>query len=99
MDIRASVSSSKISETELLSFLFSHATANDLPFAVWRLPDSPVKQLLISHQHQKISRDTILEDQAPGFIFAPFDRTKESVFLPADFLFSFQNGELRESVN
>jgi isochorismate synthase len=99
MDIRSSVSSPKTSETELLAFLTEHATANDLPFAVWRLPDSPSKQLLISHQHEKLGRQAVLEEQAPGFIFAPFDRTSESIFLPANFLFTFQNGELKESIN
>jgi isochorismate synthase len=99
MDILTSVSSSKISETELLSFLTEHATANEFPFAVWKLPHSPVKQLLISHQQEKLSRDAVLEELATGFIFAPFDRSKQSIFLPANFLFSFEDGELKESIN
>jgi isochorismate synthase len=99
MDILTSVSSSKISETELLSFLTEHATANEFPFAVWKLPHSPVKQVLISHQVEKLSRDAVLEDLVTGFIFAPFDRSKQSIFLPANFLFSFENGELKESIN
>jgi isochorismate synthase len=99
MDILTSVSSSKISETELLSFLTAHATANEFPFAVWKLPHSPVKQLLISHQQEKLSRDAVLEELTTGFIFAPFDRSKQSIFLPANFLFSFENGELKESIN
>jgi isochorismate synthase len=99
MDISTSVSSSKVSETELLSFLTEHATANEFPFAVWKLPHSPVKQLLISHRVEKVSTDAVIEDLSTGFIFAPFDRNKESIFLPANFLFSFENGELKESLN
>jgi isochorismate synthase len=94
-----SVSSPKTSETELLAFLIQYAGENDFPFALWRLPDSPVRHLLISHRHEKLSRDTVIEDQQPGFAFAPFDRTKDAVFLPANFLFSFEHGELRESLN
>jgi len=98
-DLRFSVSTLKTSETELLSFLTEHATANDLPFAVWKLPDSQIKQLLISHQYEKVGRDVVLEEQTPGFIFAPFDRTSPSIFLPANFLFSFEDGKLKESIN
>jgi isochorismate synthase len=101
MDILTSVSSSKTiaSETELLAFLSQYALANDFPFALWRLPNSSVKQLLIAHQHQKLSTDAVIEDLEPGFVFAPFDTNKESVFLRANFLFSFENGQLKESVN
>jgi isochorismate synthase len=96
MDITASVSS-KISETELLGFLTAYASANDFPFALWRLPESNAKHLLISHRFQTLSHDAILEDMPAGFIFSQFDRTKESIFLPANFLFVFEDGKLKES--
>jgi isochorismate synthase len=99
MTISPSVSLSKISETELLPFLIKHATENDYPFALWRLPDSSVKQLLISNRHEKFSYETPIEERPAGFVFAPFDRAKDAVFLPADFLFAFERSELRESIN
>jgi isochorismate synthase len=99
MEILTSVSPLKTSETELLTFLIHHAQANDLPFAIWRLPESPVKNLVISNQHQKLSQDFVLEDLNAGFVFAPFDRNKETIFLPADFLFRFENNLLKNAVD
>ncbi len=94
MDIKTSVSS-KVSETELLAFLTGYAAANDVPFAIWRLPESNEKHLLISNEYQNLTHDAIIEDLAAGFIFSPFDRTRDSIFLPASFLFVFQDGKLK----
>jgi isochorismate synthase len=96
MDMTASVSS-KISETELLGFLTAYASANDFPFALWRLPESNSKHLLISHAFRTLSHEATLEELPAGFIFSPFDRTKESIFLPANFLFVFEDGKLKEA--
>jgi isochorismate synthase len=96
MNITASVSS-KISETELVEFLTAYASANDFPFALWRLPESNSKHLLISHRFQGLSHEAIIEDLRAGFIFSPFDRTKESIFLPGNFLFVFEDGKLKEA--
>jgi isochorismate synthase len=95
MDIKTSVSS-KISETELLAFLTDYAAANDFPFALWRLPESNEKHLLISNQYQNLSHDAIIEDLVPGFMFSAFDRTRDSIFLPANFLFVFEDGKLKD---
>ena len=99
MAILTSVSSQKASETELLDFLIRFAAANDFPFALWRLPGSSVKHLLIAHQHRKLEQAFVVEELDAGFIFAPFDKANATIFLPADFLFSFENGTLKESVN
>jgi isochorismate synthase len=95
MNILTSVSPVETSETELLAFLTEYASSNDFPFALWRLPDSQVKHLLISHEHRKFPKENIIEELPPGFIFAPFDKDKDAVYLPADLLFSFQNGKIR----
>jgi isochorismate synthase len=50
---------------------------------------------VLSRRYQHIAKDNPIEELAPGFIFAPFDKEKESIFLPADFLFSLQEGELK----
>lgn len=97
MDILTSVSFEKISETELLAFITNYAAVKEFPFALWRLPDSEVNHLLISNEYQKLKKDTVIEELVPGFVFAPFDREKEAIFLPANFLFSFEKGRLKKS--
>lgn len=99
MAILTSVSPQKASETELLDFLLRFAAANDFPFALWRLPGSSVKHLIISHQHENLSPGVVIEDLNPGFIFAPFEKSHASMFLPASFLFSFEDGRLKESAH
>jgi isochorismate synthase len=97
MDTITSVSTTtQTSEAELLSFLTEYATANDIALALWRLPDSSVKHLLLAHKTERLPKDTILENLPCGFIFSPFDRNQESVFLKGDFLFSFENHELKQ---
>lgn len=95
MDLRTSVAST-ISESELIAFLTDFAAANDFPFALWRLPESKEKHLLISHQYINLTHEAIIEDQPAGFIFSPFDRTRESIFLPANFHFVFEDGKLKK---
>jgi isochorismate synthase len=95
MNTLTSVSPVTTSETELLDFLIHSASINDYPVALWRLPESDRKHLLISYGHEKLKDDVIIEDLKPGFIFAPFEK-KERVYLPADFIFSFENGFLYE---
>lgn len=95
MDILTSVSPMHTSETELLDNLTQYAASRDFPYALWRLPDTDLKNLLISGEHISLSSDAIIEDLAPGFIFAPFEKSN-SIFLPATHLFTFQDGKLRE---
>lgn len=45
-----------------------------------------------------LAPDAPVEDLESGFIFAPFDRDKESIFLPADFKFSFEGRQLKPPV-
>ncbi|HYG00998.1 MAG TPA: chorismate-binding protein [Chryseosolibacter sp.] len=94
MNSITSVSRNLVSETEFLEILTSYATANDFPFALWRLPESPTKYFLIANQHRHLSSEDAIEELPTGFIFAPFDRARPSVFLPANFLFSFEDGKI-----
>lgn len=95
MDTRTSVAASNISETELLNFLTQFASENDLPIAFWRLPNSARRYLIISQQFKTIDRTASLEELAAGFIFAPFDKQKTGYYLPADFIFCFDDGKLK----
>jgi isochorismate synthase len=96
MNTSSSVSTATRSETEILHFLLNYALDNELPIAIWRLPNTAIHYLLISQQSLKLERGATIEDLAPGFMFAPFDREMSSLFLPADFIFSFENQNLRE---
>ena len=90
-----SVSPSVIHETEYIAYLINHAVENQFSVAVWRLPNDPVKHLIISRSPQLLKRNAALEELEHGFIFAPFDRNSDSVYLPADYKFTFTDGALR----
>jgi isochorismate synthase len=95
MNTLAPVSDLKHTETEYLSFLLEYAAEKGLPVALWRLPGSAIKQLIISESTQLLDSNQMLEDLDPGFIMAPFDKEKPRFFLPADYLLSFENGSLK----
>lgn len=90
-----SVSSVSITETEYISFLVDFAVENNFSVAVWRLPNDATKHLIIAQQHELLKRDAAIEELTSGFIFAPFDRMKDSVYLPAHYSFSFVDGKLK----
>jgi isochorismate synthase len=95
MNIVTSVSPEKKTETEIFNFLLNHALENDLPIAFWRLPDAGVRYLVISQTHRVLEKNSPIEDLPPGFMFAPFDREKPALFLPGDFIYAFENDQLR----
>jgi isochorismate synthase len=99
MNTQTSVSKEKLSETEFFSFLTDHAFDNNLSLALWRLPNQTVKHVILSQHALLIKKDYPVEDLSTGFIFAPFDKDKDSTFLPADFSFSIDNDELRPPEN
>ncbi|HET9054195.1 MAG TPA: hypothetical protein VFM90_08485 [Cyclobacteriaceae bacterium] len=79
----------KPAEGELFEVLLGQAFENDYSFALWRLPDNPAKNLVLSFSADPLEPKAILEDLPAGFIFAPFDKSKNRYFLKADLLFSF----------
>ncbi|MBT1702571.1 chorismate-binding protein [Chryseosolibacter indicus] len=83
------------SDTEILTTILNEASVNEFPFALWRLPNTTVKNLIISNQYQKLTEKPVIEELNTGFIFAPFDKKKEKIFLPADYFFRFENGQLK----
>lgn len=86
----------KPGETESFDLLLNHAAENNYSFALWRLPNTAVKNLIVSYTAKILEPKAIVEDLASGFVFAPFDKTKNRYFLPADLLFSFSHGMLDE---
>lgn len=99
MRISSSVSLSTTTETELLDYLARHATANTQPYAIWRLPNATVRQMVVSNRVTRLRQEEVIEDLPSGFIFSPFDKSRESVFLQADLLFSFQNGVIMQDAD
>src|SRR5688572_13830034 len=95
MNIVSMVSPSKYSEKELLDFLLSHAGEQRQPVALWRLPASGLTQLIISEKYLPIDREQFVEELDPGFLVAPFDKSKNRFYLRADHFFTFENGSMR----
>ena len=95
MNTLLSLSFLKYSEKEMLSLLLGQAQDKQIPLALWRLPNSTSKHLIISENSRALDRDELLEELDAGFLMAPFDKNKNRFFLPADLFFSFENGRLK----
>ncbi|MEX1238148.1 MAG: chorismate-binding protein [Cyclobacteriaceae bacterium] len=95
MDTLPAISSVKYSEKELLSFLTSDFGERQMPLALWRMPGSGQKHLVISDNYRHLDSTAALEELDAGFLMAPFDKNKNRLFLPADLFFTFENGNLK----
>lgn len=84
----------ELTESEIVDFLFTISFENGYSVAAWKLPESSARHLILSTSTKRIPRDSQLEELASGFIFAPFDRSAPSYFLPADLRFIFSEGKL-----
>lgn len=93
-ETRTLTSTSVQKEGELFHVLLNHVRENGYSFALWRLPNSQTKKLIISFFASPIN--TPLEELVEGFIFAPFNKTERNYFLKADLSFSFSEGILEE---
>lgn len=72
----------------LLPWLWQEAIEGDAGVALWRLPHQKLRHLILSERQQKL-REVSLEELPGGFLFSPFDRNAEKIFLEASFKFSF----------
>ena len=84
-----------LKEEEIFNILLNVCRENDYSFALWRLPNSQIKNLIISFT--TTSPNIPLEELPTGFIFSPFDRQKSGHFLKADYSFCFVEGTLQEA--
>lgn len=96
-EVNISEKPSVLTEHEIITRLLSEVTERNYAFAVWQLPNSPVKNLLISVEAVSQLPDVPLENLTAGYLFAPFDKTQQRYFLQADYLFTFNNGVLNET--
>lgn len=95
MNTQSAVSPLRFSERELLSFILTLAKERQQPVAVWRLPGTGLTQLIISDRHVTLDRADFLEELDPGFLFAPFRKSDNRLYLKGDRFFTFENGALR----
>src|SRR5690606_35738106 len=86
-------------EVQLLKLLIQFAMDKQFSVATWQLPGQTKKQLLISRNNKLVKREIMIEELPEGFIIAPFNRNESSVFLSADYKFTFVNGALAPAVN
>lgn len=86
---------SKLSEAEYFSILIDYATESNSSIALWQLPNQRVRNVIISRRYQSLKRDILIETLQPGFIFSPFNKDQNSLFLSADLSFSFENDVLK----
>lgn len=62
-------------------------------FALWRLPNETVQQLILAKSIQTLSQEDALEELPEGFMINPFTAVNRS-FIPADYFFQFNSGVL-----
>ncbi|MDH4058473.1 MAG: hypothetical protein OEU76_06890, partial [Cyclobacteriaceae bacterium] len=89
-----SIEDREYTETEFLKQLFQAAQEYGYGFALWRLPNQPTTQVVLSHSLESFSLDTPFEELPSGFLFHPFDLKKQGVFIKADLMFRFTEGAL-----
>ncbi len=89
MDTLVSEKSSSLTEVDCLSRIISHAIEQHFSVALWKLPNNPVRHLVVSRKTQLLKKNDTIEELNTGFIFSPFNPEKESLYLEADFAFSF----------
>ncbi len=82
-----------ISVKDFLSLALPAYFEKDFSFALWRLPKSSTVYLAACPTPRPWA-DGVLEESEPGFLFSPFDPTQGKIFLPADELYTFENGQL-----
>jgi isochorismate synthase len=88
-----------IAEGKCLSFLIQWAFDNQYAVAVWRLPFASAHHVVLSRREALLAADASLEELPKGFAFAPFDSSRDRLFLKADLAFSFGNGVLMPPQN
>lgn len=95
MNLSAASSLVKYPEKELLTFLLEKGRKEDTPVALWRLPDRESTHLIFSQNYRQLESGALLEELDPGFVLAPFDKSKSRFYLTADQFFTFEKGQLK----
>lgn len=88
-----------LKETEVLQIVLGYICASDSAIAAWSLPDEDAITVVVSERPVHINRETPLEELSAGYLFAPFDKRKEPLFLEADYAFRLEGGVLAAPKN
>lgn len=94
MPLTNSIKAETITELEQLPSLIRHYLAEGSSIALWRMPKSTEKHLLICTSEVKEIDDLQLEESETGFVFAPFDTAKKKIFFNGDVIYTFKDGQL-----
>jgi len=85
-----------VNESTAIRSILKKVLENGGAFALWRMPNSTEKIVLVCNSGVTEMDEVSLEDAEPGFVFAPFLPDQKKVFLKADLVFRFRNGVLEE---
>lgn len=77
-----------------LSKVISLAIEKELPMALWRLPQSKVSTLIVSATATQLTKEDVLEELPPGFIFAPYRDDQPTVFIEGDLRFRVEGDRI-----
>jgi isochorismate synthase len=88
-----------INEKSFLHQTIQDALSQGFPFSLWKTPNQYEKHLIISQRGLTYVDEVNLEESTPGFVFAPFLPDQQKIIFPADLLFRFENGVLKEAPN
>ncbi|MBL7871430.1 MAG: chorismate-binding protein [Cyclobacteriaceae bacterium] len=95
-------STNQIKEKQEKSFLYQaiqEALNQGFPFSLWKTPDQHEKHLIICQRGLTYVDEVTLEESTSGFVFAPFLPEQKKIIFPADVLYRFENGVLKEATN
>lgn len=82
--------------TNWLNRVLHYASTNGFATAVWQLPNTTTTNILLARTPEFL-KETPLEELPAGFLFAPFDKKRDRVFLPQDVAFTIsEKNELIE---
>jgi isochorismate synthase len=90
------VGTSDLTEAGFIKQLYAAAKESGYCFALWRLPNDPYTQVILSFNCETFDLQTSFEELPSGFLFHPFDNQKQGAFLKAELMFRFADGKLKE---
>jgi isochorismate synthase len=99
MSVLSEVKPFTIRETELLFFLFEFVHAHNYSIALWQLPGKKTRLVVLAKEVKHVSAEQSLEELEPGFVFAPFDKRIDPLFLPAELQFRLDEELLAAPAN
>ncbi len=87
-----------VNEAEAIQSILAECLTEGGAFSLWRMPNANESILFISQQGVNEVDEVSLEESEPGFVFSPFLPNQKKIFLKADLIFKFKNGEVAQDV-